>query len=340
MGMMGDDEERPMRGWWSGHKVIDPAEMERRFSNEDSLSSLDAIFYEEISEEGQELLLRVQDTLELLPPMESDFIDLYYFKHLKQTDIAIIFGCSQPTVHYRLRRAADRIQFLLALPALVPGELEEAMSQFLSDPLDTKIMTLMFQTTCQSEVGKRLGVTQGFVRHRFIRSIRRMNQALAHQAQVVEKAEAAVDMLKEWGALDALVEDEVEQVLRCMSEMGVLHPTASEIAAAGELLRQEHLAAQEEAQKLRTLFGAEGEPSEVPSEGFPIEEVLQRAQEIRVQKAREAVLAIEAREVQDAAALPDLTKYVTIFQAISENLNILREVQRPAWGDKVLLVVH
>jgi len=335
-----------MRGWWSGHKVIDPAEMERRFSNEDSLSSLDAIFYEEISEEGQERLLRVQDTLGLLPPMESDFIDLYYFKHLKQTDIAIIFGCSQPTVHYRLRRAADRIQFLLALPALAPVELEETMSQFLQDPLDTEIMSLMFQTTCQSEVGKRLGVTQGFVRHRFIRSIRRMKQALEKQAQVVEKAAAAVDLLKEWDALDTLVEDDVEQVLLRMSEIGVLHPTSSEIAAAGELLQQEQIAAQKEALKLNTLFGTEGETLEPPQEGtplgegFPLEEVLRRAQEIRVQKAREAVLAIEAREVQDAAALPDLTKYVTIFQAISENLNILREVQRPAWGDKVLLVVH
>jgi len=32
----------------------------------------------------------------------------------------------------------------------------------------------MWETTCQSEVAKRLGVTQGLVRHRFIRAVKRM----------------------------------------------------------------------------------------------------------------------------------------------------------------------
>ncbi|MBD3261308.1 MAG: hypothetical protein GF334_06420 [Candidatus Altiarchaeales archaeon] len=35
-------------------------------------------------------------------------------------------------------------------------------------------MVLMFETTCQSEVAKRMGVSQGLVRHRFIRSIDKM----------------------------------------------------------------------------------------------------------------------------------------------------------------------
>jgi len=37
-------------------------------------------------------------------------------------------------------------------------------------------MTLMYQTTCQSEVAKRLDVSQGLVRHRFIRSIARLSR--------------------------------------------------------------------------------------------------------------------------------------------------------------------
>ena len=49
------------------------------------------------------------------------------------------------------------------------------LRKFLSDPLDVDIMSLMFDTTCQSEVAKRLGVSQGLVRHRFIRSIKRMS---------------------------------------------------------------------------------------------------------------------------------------------------------------------
>ena len=40
-------------------------------------------------------------------------------------------------------------------------------------------MTLMFETTCQSEVAKALGVSQGLVRHRFIRSLRRMREVPA-----------------------------------------------------------------------------------------------------------------------------------------------------------------
>lgn len=166
-----------MRGWWSGHKVLDPTELESRFSIEDGLAFLDVTGTEEISEESQEQLERVRAVLDHLPPREADFVELYFFRHLKQTDIAVIFRVSQPTVCYRLQRAANRIRFLLSLPPLEPGELENAVKDFLSDPLDVQIMLLMYETTCQSEAAKRLGVSQGLVRHRFIRSIEKMRQA-------------------------------------------------------------------------------------------------------------------------------------------------------------------
>ncbi|MCH8517853.1 MAG: hypothetical protein LAT68_16165 [Cyclobacteriaceae bacterium] len=47
----------------------------------------------------------------------------------------------------------------------------------LPDELDINIMILMYQTSCQSEVAKRLGVSQGLVRYRFLRSISRMEKA-------------------------------------------------------------------------------------------------------------------------------------------------------------------
>lgn len=159
-----------MNGWWSGHKVVDPVDIESRFSNENGLAFLD-VASEEISEEGAVQLERVRGVLDQLPPREADFVDLYYFRKLKQTDIALIFGVSQPTVCYRLQRAASRIHFLLALPELTPEQVREAVAQVLTDPIDVQIMVLMHQTTCQSEVAKQLGVSQGFVRHRFIRSI-------------------------------------------------------------------------------------------------------------------------------------------------------------------------
>jgi len=161
---------------WTGHQMVDPTEIETRFSNEDSLSAMDSIFTEP-SEESQEMIVKVKEIMEaFLPPREADFIDLYFFRRLRQTDIAAIFRVSQPTVCYRLQRATARIQFILGLPDIGTVQLRERIQEFLRDPLDVDIMVLMYETTCQSEVAKRLGVSQGLVRHRFIRSIKQMHK--------------------------------------------------------------------------------------------------------------------------------------------------------------------
>lgn len=183
---------------WSGHQMIDPSDIETRFAVEDGMAYLDSIF-EEPSEEALEKIERVKQIMESLPPREADFVDLYYFRKLKQTDIATIFGVSQPTVCYRLQRATSRIQFLLQLPKVSKAEIETAMRGFLSDPLDAQIMVLMWETTCQSEVAKRLGVTQGLVRHRFIRAVKRMkdNAHLVALASVFDTIAANLNILRE-----------------------------------------------------------------------------------------------------------------------------------------------
>lgn len=155
--------------------MTNASDIETRFSNEDGISQLASIFTEP-TEESLEKVERVKSLLDLLPPREADFVDLYYFRRINQTDIATIFGVSQPTVCYRLKRATTRIQFLLQLPAITRPELEDAVHSFLTDSLDAQIMILMWETTCQSEVAKRLGVTQGKVRHRFIRAVKRMRE--------------------------------------------------------------------------------------------------------------------------------------------------------------------
>lgn len=169
-------EDGGVKGYWSGHKVLDPSELENRFAVEDGLAFLDVTGNETLTEESEELLERIKPLLDHLPAREADFVELYFFRHLKQTDIAAIFRVSQPTVCYRLQRAAARLRFLLKLPDLDDGELFDVLEGFLSDNLDVKIMLLMYETTCQSEVAKRLDVSQGLVRHRFIRSIERMEQ--------------------------------------------------------------------------------------------------------------------------------------------------------------------
>ena len=160
--------------WW-GYTNMDPCEMESRFSNKQSMQYMDSIFTEP-SEESLQKIEKVKEIMLILPPLEADFIDMYYFKNIKQTSIARIFSVSQPTVCYRLQRASSRIRFFLALPSTTKDEVETVMGGFLSDPLDIKIMVYMYDTMCQSRVASLLGVTQGLVRHRFLRSIKRMQE--------------------------------------------------------------------------------------------------------------------------------------------------------------------
>ena len=183
---------------WTGHQMSNPQDIETRFSNEDGLSQLASIFTEP-TEESLEKVERVRNMLDLLPPREADFVDLYYFRQINQTDIATIFGVSQPTVCYRLKRATSRIQFLLQLAPITRPELEEAIYGFLTDKLDAQIMILMWETTCQSEVAKRLGVTQGLVRHRFIRGVKRMrdNDHYSDLAQMFDSISSNLNILRE-----------------------------------------------------------------------------------------------------------------------------------------------
>lgn len=141
---------------------------------DDVITSFGTIFTDP-DEEDLQIIDRVRTILTRLPVIEADFIDLYFFRHIRQTDIAAIFGVSQPTVCYRLQRAIQRIKYLLEVPKVDSANLRTDLRRFFTDPMDIEILVLMYETTCQSETAKRLGVTQGFVRHRFIRSSKRMN---------------------------------------------------------------------------------------------------------------------------------------------------------------------
>lgn len=196
-----------MSSWWSGHKILDPTELEARFSVEDGMAFMDTLVSEEMTDESHALLDRVRSVMDQIPPREADFIELYYFKRIKQTSIAAIFGVSQPTVCYRLQRAAARIRFLLMLPDVDLRDLEAAACEVLDDPVDVQILLLMLSTTCQSEVAKRLSVSQGFVRHRFIRSIEKLRKAGDYESYVAlfELIAANLNILREvqrpvWGS--------------------------------------------------------------------------------------------------------------------------------------------
>jgi DNA-directed RNA polymerase specialized sigma24 family protein len=190
-----------MRSTWSDCRTVDPSELESRVSIADNMEFLHQVLADEPSEESYRNLERVREIMKELPPREADFVELYFFNHKTQTDIAEIFKVSQPTVCYRLQRATARIRFVLSLPDVSTGELQTVLAGFLSDPEDVSIMMLMYETTCQSAVAKRLGVTQGKVRHRFMRSTKRMLESespkMAKIAQIFQAIASNLNILRE-----------------------------------------------------------------------------------------------------------------------------------------------
>lgn len=159
-----------MDGNWPGHQMIDPTELESRFALESGLAYMDSIFSEP-TEESLARVERIRQVMVQIPTTEADFIMLYYFKNKRQTEIANIFGCSQPTVCYRLKRAAARIRFLLELPEVSLAEIESFLVEQDIKPLNIRIMLLMVELTCQSAVAAELDLTQGKVRHRYVTTV-------------------------------------------------------------------------------------------------------------------------------------------------------------------------
>ena len=187
-----------MSKWSNGFRIMSAHDIESRFAVEDGMAYLDFSLDERADDQTEERLDQIRGILDRIPPREADFVDLYYFRQKRQTDIAMIFRVSQPTVCYRLQRAADRIKFLLKLPVLDETEARPVLEKVLNDATDVTIMLRMYETTCQSEVAKFLGVSQGFVRHRFLRSILRLRSAgFSEMADIFDMVGANLNILRE-----------------------------------------------------------------------------------------------------------------------------------------------
>lgn len=188
----------------ASYNTIDPVEIEARFAVEDSLAYIGSIFTEP-SAESLEKIEKVRSIMDELPPREADFVELYFFRQLRQIDIATIFGVSQPTVCYRLKRAAKRIRFLLDLPDIDLEEMRRDLIEVLPAELDVDIVILMYESTCQSEVANQLGVSQGLVRHRFLRAIKIMDRIPEYElyAQICHSVLDNLNILREIPRSDA-----------------------------------------------------------------------------------------------------------------------------------------
>lgn len=164
---------------------VDPAELANRFTGpdpyEDEEETEEA---EEITSDSIEAMLasgsyedRITPLLNRIPEREADLIDLYYIQRKRQADIAEIFGVTQAAISYRLDRGLQRIKFLLSIPSITEEDIRRDLPAIFKE-IDVDILVGMWQTTCQSEVATRLGLTQGRVRHRFFKAVKTLQQAV------------------------------------------------------------------------------------------------------------------------------------------------------------------
>ena len=118
---------------------------------------------------------QIAPLLPRIPAREADLLEMYYLHHKRQADIAVIFGVTQAAISYRLGRGIQRLKFLLLIPSVTEEDLRESLPLVFKEAIDVNILVGMWQTTCQSEVANKLNLTQGRVRHRFFRAVKKLH---------------------------------------------------------------------------------------------------------------------------------------------------------------------
>lgn len=158
-----------------------PAAHDPRFDDEDDEPEPEAL---QVSNEDaadvfgvDDYKSRIEPLLDRIPEREADLIYLYFIQRKRQADIATIFGVTQAAISYRLDRGIQRIKFLLSIPSVTEDELRSDLPEVFPQPIDVNILVGMWETTCQSEVASKLGLTQGRVRHRFFKAVRTLEKA-------------------------------------------------------------------------------------------------------------------------------------------------------------------
>ncbi len=170
--------------------------MSGRFSNRNRIGydfedELDEMIRDRLAPEDERDLLKpgfaldyssIERFLVRIPPREADLIRLYYKERMKQEQIARLFRITQAAVSYRLHRGIKRIQFLLTIPELELEPFFLELGPKFSEQ-DLEILWRMYETTCQSEIAKQMGLTQGRVRHRFFRALDKIVDLIKEDAR-------------------------------------------------------------------------------------------------------------------------------------------------------------
>lgn len=204
----------------SSHIIIQsPDEMNSKFSTADRMyddtennlndvidRALELEQPEELDYKSKQTFKSIEYYLNRIPPREADLIRLYHKDQMKQEQIARLFGITQAAVSYRLARGRRRIQMLRCMPELNRDDFEMELGPKFNDQ-DREILWRMYETTCQSEIAKQMGLTQGRVRHRFFRSLNRIRELILEEERESEvqlqiavkqgKTEKEIEKIKE-----------------------------------------------------------------------------------------------------------------------------------------------
>lgn len=160
----------------------EPFELQSRFSNEDALDVIPSGLDDEWKEKH---LDQIEQVLDRLPEDEADILEQYFLKGKKQTNIAKIFGKTQAAISYNIKRALERVRFLVNMPDADKHDVFDDLREhrIIEDKLNAKIFAEIYDTSCQSKAANRLDLTQGRVRHRFLSNLESMGEELLHRLE-------------------------------------------------------------------------------------------------------------------------------------------------------------
>lgn len=142
-------------------------ELEARFGQDDKLACYDTEEIYVLTEE------EIKPYLKFLPKKEADLILMYYVIGKDQKEIASILRLTQGGVSHRIKRAKDRLSYIMKRPKLDERIFRKDLKDHF-EKIDIDILWGLFMTTCQSQVAVDMGLTQSKVRHGFMKSLEKL----------------------------------------------------------------------------------------------------------------------------------------------------------------------
>ena len=142
-------------------------------------------------EPDPEELIRLEGVLGFLDPITADFIDLRFKVGLTQSTIASLFGCSQPTVQYHCQSGIAQARILLRRPEISYAQMRGLIKRSWQPPREYvtrdggwgitwqnayRVALIYWHCRSQSETGRRMGKSQGWVRNYIQTTIGNLNR--------------------------------------------------------------------------------------------------------------------------------------------------------------------